>query len=76
MTKDNEKITFCQEPSKRYLDLLDECGGDPRSVAGMDALYNSAKGHSVQPIDARISDKSDEGLTADKVAGVIIAALK
>jgi len=30
----NERINFCQEPSKQYLQWLDEAGGDPRSVAG------------------------------------------
>lgn len=31
-------IKFCQEPSKYYLEMLEECGGDPRSVAGIHAM--------------------------------------
>ncbi len=31
-------MKFCQAPSKDYLTKLEECGGDPRSVAGHHAM--------------------------------------
>lgn len=36
-------VKFCREPSEHYLKLLDECGDDPRSVAGQYAI-NKAGG--------------------------------
>lgn len=33
-----ESIKFCQEPSKEYLQKLEDCGNDPKSVEGFYAL--------------------------------------
>ena len=33
-----ENLKFCQEPSKAYLKMLENCGGDPRSVVGRHAI--------------------------------------
>ena len=51
-------MSFCQEPSDRYLDLLDEAGGDPRVAAGLVALQDleTYKGW-VPSLDARDSRK-------------------
>ena len=43
---------FCQEPSKQYQTALDLCDGDPRVLAGLQAL---AGGSFAQPVDARDS---------------------
>jgi hypothetical protein len=45
---------FCQEPSKRYLKLLDEAGDDPRVAAGNQALKDLKKTGGWAPtLDAR-----------------------
>ena len=45
---------FCQKPSKQYLQLLDEAGGDPRATAGEQALRDlSATGGWAPTLDAR-----------------------
>lgn len=36
-----QPITFCQKPSKQYLEMLEKCGGDPRSVIGHHAINKS-----------------------------------
>jgi hypothetical protein len=62
---------FCQQPSNRYLTLLDECGDDPRSVAGWDALYQlKTTGAPANPIDARESSGL-ETFTADTLSDLI-----
>lgn len=33
-----ESIKFCQKPSEQYLEMLEECGGDPRSAVGRHAI--------------------------------------
>jgi len=33
-----ETRKFCQAPSNQYLEMLEDCGGDPRSVAGRYAI--------------------------------------
>jgi len=48
------KETFCHQPSEQYLQLLDEAGGDPRVVAGEQALRDLEKiGGWAPTIDAR-----------------------
>jgi len=45
---------FCQAPSEKYLRALEEAGGDPRSVAGIQALRDLEKFGGWSPtIDAR-----------------------
>lgn len=36
-----ESIKFCQKPSKQYLEMLEKCGGDPRSAVGRYAINTS-----------------------------------
>ena len=36
--KERDPINFCQQPSQRYMEMLDNCGDDPRSVEGRYAL--------------------------------------
>lgn len=31
-------VKFCQAPSQAYLKMLEECGGDPRSVIARKAI--------------------------------------
>ncbi|MBI2334387.1 hypothetical protein HYU96_01165 [Candidatus Daviesbacteria bacterium] len=38
MEEKKQPMNFCQEPSKSYLKMLEECGDDPRSVAGHHAM--------------------------------------
>ena len=45
---------FCQAASQQYLDLLEACGGDPRSAAAIEALSHG--GHFVETLDARAED--------------------
>lgn len=35
-------IKYCREPSSTYLQLLEECGEDPRSAAGVHALRRAS----------------------------------
>ena len=72
---DSEPMVFCQEPSTRYLELLDACDGDPRSVAGVDALHNLSQGYSPAPIDARCALGSSESLDVSKISFVFLQAL-
>jgi hypothetical protein len=46
MTTDTKPAnsSFCQAPSQRYLQILEELNYDPRSVAGFDAIYNLING--------------------------------
>jgi hypothetical protein len=45
---------FCQEPSNKYLEALEDEGGDPRSVAGRQAIKDLGKfGHWMPTIDSR-----------------------
>ncbi|MDP3973419.1 MAG: hypothetical protein Q8P92_01165 [Candidatus Daviesbacteria bacterium] len=48
-------LQFCQQPSQRYLQMLEECGNDPRSVAGRYALERSLNGQRgwIPDFDAR-----------------------
>lgn len=46
--------SFCQQPSDKYVRVLEECGGDPRVVEGQRAI-NRMKRHGWQPAwDARL----------------------
>lgn len=38
---DPRSAVYCQEPSEQYLKMLENCNGDPRSVAGTYALNKS-----------------------------------
>ncbi len=53
--QEKDKIIFCQKPSDLYLKLLEECGDDPRSAAGVEAMRASESngGGWVPTIDAR-----------------------
>lgn len=55
---------FCQEPSSKYLEALDEEGGDPRSVPGRQSLMDLKKyGHwmpTFDSCDARITAPEKE----------------
>jgi hypothetical protein len=42
---------FCQQASKQYLEMLEACGGDPRSVAALEALAHG--GVFVESADSR-----------------------
>lgn len=45
---------FCQQPSKRYLLLLEKAGSDPRVAAGLQALEDLANHGGWKPtLDAR-----------------------
>ncbi len=59
MGKETESIELCQQPSQRYLQMLDESGDDPRSVAGIYALNRSLDGQRgwVPDFDARDARK-------------------
>lgn len=72
---DSEPMVFCQEPSTRYLKLLDECDEDPRSVAGFDALHNLNQGYSPAPIDARCALGSSESLDETRISALFFQAL-
>ncbi len=72
---DSDPIEFCQEPSTRYLKLLDACDEDPRSVAGFDALHNLNHGHSPAPIDARCALGSSESFDESKISALFFQAL-
>lgn len=48
------KNSFCQEPSDKFLKMIEEAGGDPRSAMGLEAIRALKKGKNVrQPADAR-----------------------
>lgn len=54
----NENVTFmenkfCQEASDKYLEALEEEGGDPRSVAGRQALKDKRWMPTIDARDAR-----------------------
>lgn len=50
----SENENFCQQPSRKYMDLLDKAGGDPRSAAGLQALSDLNEfGHWMPTLDAR-----------------------
>lgn len=36
-----ENLIFCQKPSELYLQMLEECGDDPKSVEGYIALIRA-----------------------------------
>ena len=56
---------FCQEPSNKYLDALEDEGGDPRSVAGRQALKDLQRfGHWMPTVDSR-----DASITAPEKKG-------
>lgn len=56
---------FCQEPSSKYLEALDDEGGDPRSVAGRQALKDLQRfGHWMPIVDSR-----DASITAPEKKG-------
>lgn len=38
LDSNRQHINFCQEPSDSYVEMLEKCGGDPRSVAGRHAI--------------------------------------
>lgn len=48
-------IKHCQEPSDQYYSLLEECGDDPRSVAGFLALLSKGWAPAVDARDARVT---------------------
>lgn len=41
--KERESILFCQKPSTQYLNMLESCGDDPRSVAGQYVLNRAGR---------------------------------
>ena len=51
--------SFCQQPSEKYLRLLEEAGGDPRSVSGFQALQDLDKtggwAPDIESRDARVT---------------------
>lgn len=42
-------IKLCQEPSSAYLKILEDCGNDPRSVAGYRAIRTVGPKRGWQP---------------------------
>ena len=58
----NKPVMYCQEPSDKYLTLLEEAGGDPRLAAGMVALRDLQRTGGWQPaIDARDASGTSDG---------------
>ncbi len=52
--KPKAAINFCQQPSERYMRLLEEAGSDPRVAAGLQALEDLANHGGWRPtLDAR-----------------------
>ncbi len=58
--RERESIQFCQQPSPRYMQMLEKCGDDPRSVAGTYVLNRAgprAQRGWVSDFDARDARK-------------------